>query len=1664
MREHLRKGVKIILWIVTSIILLLLLVILSLNVPAVQNFVKDKAIGYLKKKSNTEVRLETIKIAFPKDVVLNKFYIEDLNKDTLLYAEELKVDISLVKLLSNTIEVNYLSLKNIRANVKRVNPDTTFNFSFLVDAFMSDQKKPDEKVNTDATSTLKFSIEKVDFENIGLTYRDDVAGNNVKFYLGKLETKIKDFDLPNQHYVINSFKVANTSLVYLQQKPLTELAALLSDSIDETNTVQGKLPTVEVRDFSFNNVNVNYDDRLTLTNAIANINKLAFKNLKVDLTNAGYTADDGQLANSFINFVFQPAPTNNVDKVLDTVSNKSMLALNIKNLDLVNNRIQFDNLSAKPLKKGIDFNHLNINGLNLGATNITYSSTGITADVKNGSLTDKSGFVLNTLRGNAMYNDKQINLSNFVLKTPHTSIENATNLTFDSIDDLTKNPERVKIDLALKNTTIGLKDAEFFTNALPAQYKNEKIKVNANLNGYLNSLNIQKLQLTGLKNLQIDVAGKVNYITDVNKAFLDLNIRKIHLSKSDILALAPKNTIPNTIELPNLIDAKGTFKGLMTNFATNLTINTDMGAALVVANMKGSKGREQYNANLKLQNFNVGRLLKQQPTLGRITANASVIGTGLDAKKINAKFNANIIAATYNKYNYRNLNLNGDYANQRAIIKGKMLDSNANFELTANANLAGKYPAVRGDINIKQVDLENLNFSTSEFKFAGKIKADIQTADVDYLNGNIFATNLQLVKDGKKFIMDTVQLNAVSTATENKLTLTSELISAKIDGKYKLSQVRNLVINEINKYYQFGEVTSIPPQRIRFAVNIYNPKYLEDFVPQLTTFLPSRMNGLIDTQKDSLLINAVFPKVTYNNINMDSITLKVNNDAKKLSYKLLIKSIKNPSIALYNTEVSGAAADNKLGLDIFLRDIQNKNKYAVSGFFTSINKDFRFNLDPNNVLLDYKKWNVSPENYIQFGKSGILANRFNLSQGAQALNINSTSNTPNSPLKVEFKNFQIATLTKFAETDTTMVGGEINGFVNVKDLVANPKFEADLKVTKLRYQKDELGNLRALVNNNTTNAFDIDVKLSGVHELAAKGLYYTAPESALDMKVNIQKIDLTAIESVSMGQIKEGKGILTGEITVKGALTEPKILGDLKFNDAGVRIAYINSYFTMPNQQITFTNDDVSFNKFTFIDSLGQKAIVDGDISISNFDNIRFALDIRTRNFRVMNSTAKDNDMIYGNVFLTSNITVRGNSNQPDVRMNVTVDEGTNFYFAMPVNDPSVIDQEGIVQFIDADTPPFNGEKSLKVDSVSKSPIKGINLVAEIKVDPKAELNVVVDPANGDMLSVKGEADLTATIDPSGKISMTGRYEIVEGSYAISIVPLGKRPFKLVKGSTIIWTGEPTDANVDLTALYEVNAAPIDLLNTPDDPTTKTKLPFQVYLYMKGELMKPLISFKIDLPENERGTAVGSLAYTKLQTVNRDENELNKQVFALLALGRFVANNPFQSLAGGGGGLSTMARSSVSKLLTEQLNNLASDLIQGVDLDFGVNSSEDYSSGSLQQKTDLEVGLSKKLLDDRLTVTVGSSFALEGPATANESATNIAGNVNIEYALSKDGKYRLRAYRRNQNESIIEGQIIETGIGFTMVVDYNKFKEIFQSRKKRIKKINEQKPNNEKTY
>ena len=122
-----------------------------------------------------------------------------------------------------------------------------------------------------------------------------------------------------------------------------------------------------------------------------------------------------------------------------------------------------------------------------------------------------------------------------------------------------------------------------------------------------------------------------------------------------------------------------------------------------------------------------------------------------------------------------------------------------------------------------------------------------------------------------------------------------------------------------------------------------------------------------------------------------------------------------------------------------------------------------------------------------------------------------------------------------------------------------------------------------------------------------------------------------------------------------------------------------------------------------------------------------------------------------------------------------------------------------------------------------------------------------------------------------------------------------------------------------------------------------------------------------------------------------------------------------------------------------------------------MQSSEDYTTGERRNRTDLNVGLSKRLLNDRLKITVGSNFELEGPQNSNQQSNNIAGNIAADYQLTKDGRYMVRFFRKNEYEGIVDGYIIENGISFILSVDYNRFREILKGKRQRVR-INSDSP------
>ncbi|MBK7885720.1 MAG: translocation/assembly module TamB domain-containing protein [Chitinophagaceae bacterium] len=386
------------------------------------------------------------------------------------------------------------------------------------------------------------------------------------------------------------------------------------------------------------------------------------------------------------------------------------------------------------------------------------------------------------------------------------------------------------------------------------------------------------------------------------------------------------------------------------------------------------------------------------------------------------------------------------------------------------------------------------------------------------------------------------------------------------------------------------------------------------------------------------------------------------------------------------------------------------------------------------------------------------------------------------------------------------------------------------------------------------------------------------------------------------------------------------------------------------------------------------------------------------------------------------------------------------------------------MRFIDRDTFALPEKKAFVLAAEPKSNIaQFLNYNLNIEISKAAAITVVIDPSAGDELKIQGDARLNAGVDPGGNIILAGNYDLSKGYYILNYQFL-RRQFNLLTGSTIAFSGSPTDAQIDINAEYIANTSAINLLgneiggvDAKTANTFKQEIPFRVLLYIKGTMKIPEISFDVQLPDEntQLSSQLRTTIENKLSQLRNDVAAINKQVFSLLLLNRFVGeqSTDFFKGSGSGGGLDNTARESVSKFLSSALDQVAADLFKGVDIDLNLNSYQDYSSGDQRQKTDLNVAVSKNFLNDRISISVGKNFGIEGQdpsaKAAQQKGAALLPDVTVNYKLTQDGKYLLRAYKKSQMEVILDGYVVETGVAFIVTLDYDKFRELFNRKNKK---------------
>ncbi len=1636
-----------------GIILLLLVLLLLLRLPVFQQFITKKATAFVSGKTKTRIEIDRLYVGFPKSIVLEGVFSEDLNRDTLLYLQQLEIDVALWDLLDNKLSISSFELEGLTANIKRTLPDSSFNFDFFIKAFVKSQPNETKAEADTAAGNFVVQIEKVHLQRIKLLYDDAVSGMYAKANIGNLELSMKEIDLENMRFKADELLLANTDGVFEIRK----------QAAPSPPSASGSLPAFGMKKLTLNQVNFGFHNLPDSSFFDFKVDQLELEPKAIDLNKQWVDVEKVLLHNSDIRISIKQQPQEK-DTAPETAGASNNWKAAISEIDLENNHFSFQVNNVPKQRSGIDYKHLDAKNINLKANQLLYSPNLIRGNIDQLALTESCGLNLKNFKTQFVYDSAHAELKDVLIETDKTRISNYLFASYTSIESLAQDIGNLRLDVNLNNSKISMQDVlqfapDLIQQPIIKQNRHQIMSIDGQLKGLVNDLLVQKLDIRMAGNTHLALNGTLKGLPDANKLFVDVEINTLATSRFDLENMLPKSMLPSIVRLPDGLHIHGNAKGTLTNMATKLNLNSSDGTANLSGKYTEQAGVPYFDVALDLHKLNVGRILKQTTMLGSISASFTASGHTFDPEKMIAELTGEIQQIDLQHYTYKNIEILATANQSRYAGNVSIDDKNLSLNLDAVASLRKDSAFASMRLNLKNADFKGLNLYKTNLAISTNMHVEVQDFDLQKMDARLSIKNLLVKIDDQKIAFDSLVGSMENDIGRHLILVKSDLLDMDFKGSHSIDQLLPSIQHYLDK--KLGNPSKNPVLiGAEFTCNLElkpHRVFKDVFVPELTAFKGLKMEADFSQSKQTLNLKASSEFIHYGENKLKEFLLDVNANEDNVAYSASLRNIESGSISLPETTLKGGLKNKiiEFGLNVVHPD-SGKRLEMHGSVNQQVAGETAIRLTGGSLIIENQTWIFDENNLIKILPKGINIQKFGLAQEGQHIRVQSTNEKPNAPIDIHFQHFEIGSISKIIEKDTALVRGLIDGVVHVRTI--DPLgFTADLGISNIAIMEVPVGNLKITANNLVADRYSALVVLSGDSNNVRLEGYYE--NEMVDLNLDIQQLYLKSFEAFAAKVINNSSGHLTGKLAIKGKATEPTVNGTLGFRKAGFNLVAINNRLLMENENMKLDNKGVHFNNFTILDSDRQQLQVNGSVLSSNFKEMTYALNISTKNFTVLHTTAKDNPAYYGTMTLNSTIQIRGNQNLPIVTANAQLLEGSNFTFVVLEGDLNTSRGESVVVFEDSASLANKAPKDTSV--VMKSEFKGIDLTANIEVNKKSVFRVIVDPNSGDNLEVSGDANLAFSIDQSGKMSLSGVYTLNDGHYQASFQKVLKREFKMKAGSRISWSGDPMDGQIDLTATYITQAPPNDLLAAEltgmgenERAAYRKLLTFYVNLKVEGPILKPQLSFNLDmLPADQ--LSFGGIVYNKINLLNTDPNELNKQVFSLLVLNKFLPSGSGGGGPSGGEAVSTIARNSVNQMLSDQLNALSGKYVKGADLNFNLRTTEDYAGGTAEQNTALQVGLKKELFNSRLSLQIGSSIDLNG-GNQNSAANgqSLTGDVLVEYKLTEDGRYRLKAFRENQFEGVIDGILYRTGLGISFTQNYNHWSEL----RKALGRLKEEEP------
>lgn len=1377
-----------------------------------------------------------------------------------------------------------------------------------------------------------------------------------------------------------------------------------------------------------------------------------------------------------INFRIDSTKTINFQFIINKVvskdtTSKGGMDFGINRMKITDGVFKLQNYDTLKVSYGINFTDMLVSNLQLDASNFS-SKGGITSfRLRHMSCNEKSGFYVEKFASRVVINKNNLDFNGVTIKTKNSDIDaEQIRLSFSAFRDMGKDfINKVKLTVNLNKSIVSTDDIAYFAPKL----KDYHFVSTASgiVTGRVSSLKGKNLELefgsSSYLNANVDITG----LPDITSSFMFIDVKKFRSTPGDLQALnLPRSktghlTLPKAFDQISYLTYRGKFTGFINDFVAYGISECNLGRIESDLSLKPDTSKSfKFKGQLKAINFNVGKLLKQSPTIGNISFNAMVDGKSSVKKGISAKMNGLISSFNLKQYDYKNIQVDATLSNKTFDGSLNISDPNIDLNFIGKVNLANKVPEFNFSASLNKANLYKLHIDTIDTAslIALNATADFAGSNIDNLDGEIKLVNADLKKTGKEVHVNDFLLFTKTINDTKRIIIRSSLADAEIWGTYQFAQLGRSFQWLLNQYLP-SLTLNIPPEvktlnNFSFEAEFKDTRQFTDFfVPGLYVSRDSKLTGEYNPTDHKVKFLFSIPFLNFKGKKWYDLYINGESNSEVLSINSGCSSLKlSKQLSLDNLTILADASKDSVQLTTRWNNwdsIQYKgNIKSVISFNSKGYKKFpqmNARLYNSQFILHDTAWSIQPS-VISIDSSGLIVKNLRLTYNDQEIFAEGAiSKKPNEKMFLSLKNLDISVLNSFLPQNLFLLEGIANGKAEFSDVFKNPYFHADVSVDSLGINHETLGNteLVALWNNSDKS---IDLKLTALRgelkTMEAKGLYYTQSK-VIDGNIKLNKLKANIFQPFAKFLISDLRGLATGNLDVTGTINKPLFNGEINAEKTSFTINYLKTRYTF-TKQVKIENNTILFDNLVLSDNRGNRGSscrLDGRITHNYFKNFYFNLVFRANNFEFLNTTEKDNNLFFGQAYGTGNIEIVGPPK--NLTINVTAKTEANTDISIPLgNRTTEISEARFIRFVDKRPKVTKPEYDYELEQANKNQssvsLSGLKLNFDrLEVTPVARVKIIFDPKIGDMIQGSGSGILRMNINTLGQFSMYGDLNIEQGDYLFTLQNVINRKFKIEQGGTISWNGNPIDATINLQAIYPLRASLRQLF--PEDQRYTNNIPVNCLVNLSGKLMNPTPQLGILLPNADMDVQ------TKLNSVINTQEELNNQFLSLMVQGQFmplagIANNSSSSSSSSS---SYALGNNGMEFLSNQLNHMLSQISQ--DFDIGFN----YRPASTMTSQELEMMMSWKLLNDRITI--NGNFGVGGSQNASSSdqsdptknktnPNNLVGDVEVEYKPFKSNKVRLKAFNRSNETYIDQQSQYVQGIGISYKEEFNSFGELFR--------------------